>query len=259
MKSNLGDKILLKLRFLVFKMTTLVKNRIKELVKKSLKFFNVLIIFRGERSEQGLFPYFVEFFLSQSQGILHVGAHYGQESGYYALMGKPVLWIEADPKAFKVLSRHISNWQNQRALNAFISDSAREANLHVTSNNGMSSSLHPLSTVGEEAFNIENTHSIELRTSTLNQLLASEETELDFWVIDVQGHEYEVLRGSDLVIRRARWILIEGSDKPFYENMSLFPKVKQLLESHGFSQIYRTPGDHFEAMFLNVNSFLGCN
>lgn len=181
----------------------LLKSRIKDVVKKFFALFRVSIIFPGERSERGLFPHFVEFLLSQSQGILHVGAHYGQESAYYALMKKPVLWIEADPNAFKILSQQISKEEDQRALNAFISDSAREENLHVTSNSGMSSSIHPLTTLGEEAFNIENTHSIKLRTSTLNELLTSEEANLDFWVIDVQGHEFEVLRGSDKVIRRA--------------------------------------------------------
>jgi len=254
MSLSLGKNVLFKLRILIVTLKISIKNQIKYLVKKAFNLVKVSIIFPGERSERGLFPHVVEFFLSQSQGILHVGAHYGQESAYYALMKKPVLWIEADPNAFQILSRQISKVENQRALNAFISDSAREENLHVTSNSGMSSSIYTLSTLGKEAFNIENTHSIKLRTSTLNQLLTSRETNLDFWVIDVQGHEFEVLLGSDKVIRRARWILVEGSSKTYYENMSLFPNVKQLLESYGFSQVYCTPGDHFEAIFINIRT-----
>jgi FkbM family methyltransferase len=231
-----------------------IKNRIKLTTRKVFAVFKVQLVFRGERSEKGLFPHFLEFFLSQSKGVLHVGGHFGQESAYYELMQKPVLWIEADPKAFVVLSQNIAKAKNQFAVNALVSDSVREESLHVTSNTGMSSSVHPLSSLGKEAFHIDNTHTIQLTTNTLNNLFPIEELTLDFWVIDVQGHEYQVLRGSDKVIKHARWILIEGSNKPFYDNMSLFSEVKSLLETYGFIQVYCPIADHFEALFMNTKN-----
>lgn len=231
-----------------------VKNLLKRITRTILTRFKVSIVFHGEHSEKGLFPYFIEFFLCQSQGVLHVGAHHGQESSYYSQMGKPVLWIEADPSAFQILSENISGASNQIAINALVSNSHKSINFHITSNSGMSSSIHPLTPQGEESFGIENSHSIELEASTINDLYPEEGPNYDFWVIDVQGHEYEVLEGSNLVINRARWILVEGSNKYYYENMSLFPKVKSLLESLGFVQVYCPSGDHFEAIFVNSNS-----
>ena len=231
-----------------------IKNRIKRTTRKVFAVFKVQLIFRGERTEKGLFPQFLEFFLSQSKGILHVGGHFGQESAYYELLQKPVLWIEADPRAFGVLSQNIAEAKNQFAVNALVSDSVREENLYVTSNTGMSSSVHPLSSIGQQAFRIENTHAIQLTTNTLNNLFPFEGLTLDFWVIDVQGHEYQVLRGSDKVIKHARWILIEGSNKPFYDNMSLFSEVKCLLETYGFIQVYCPIADHFEALFMNTKN-----
>lgn len=230
-----------------------IKNRIKLTSRKIFAVFKVQLVFHGERSETGLFPHFVEFFLSQSKGVLHVGGHFGQESAYYELMQKPVLWIEADPGAFGVLSQKIAEAKNQFAVNALVSDSVREESFHVTSNTGMSSSVHPLSSIGEEAFQIENTHVIQLTTNTLNNLLPAEGLVLDFWVIDVQGHEYQVLRGSDKVIKHARWILIEGSNRHFYKDILLFPEVKRLLKSYGFVQVYSPSADHFEALFINAN------
>ena len=231
-----------------------IKNRIKHTTRQVFAVFKVQLIFRGERSEKGLLPHFIEFFLSQSKGVLHVGGHFGQESAYYELMQKPVLWIEADPGAFVVLSQNIAKAKNQFAVNALVSDSVREESLHVTPNTGMSSSVHPLSSFGKEAFHIENTHTIQLTTNTLNNLLPIEKLTLDFWVIDVQGHEYQVLRGSDKVIQHARWIQIEGSNKPFYDNMKLFSEVKSLLETYGFIQVYCPIADHFEALFMNTKN-----
>lgn len=243
---------------LVNRIVTPVKNLVKSSVRMVFNLFKISVIFRGERTEQGLFPYFIQFFLSQCHGILHVGAHYGQESVYYASFNKPVLWIEADPQAFKILSNQISLMENQRAINALVSDSIREEYLHITSNYGMSSSVHPLSNLGEQVFHLKNTHSIKLWTNTLNQILKSEKNNLDFWVIDVQGHEFEVLRGSDQVIHKARWVLVEGSNVTFYEGMSLFPKVKELLENLGFFLIY-CPAEalHFEAFFINKINNIG--
>ena len=231
-----------------------IKNRLKRITRSILARFKVSIIFHGERSEKGLFPYFIEFFLSQGQGVLHVGAHHGQESSYYSLMGKPVLWIEADPSAFQILSKNISGASNQSAINALVSDSRRTISFHITSNAGMSSSIHPLTPYGKECFAIENSHSIQLESSTINDLYPKLGANYDFWVIDVQGHEFEVLSGSNLVVNKARWILVEGSKKSYYEDMSLFPKVKGLLESLGFVQVYCPSGDHFEAFFINSNS-----
>jgi FkbM family methyltransferase len=231
-----------------------IKNRIKLTTRKVFAVFKVQLVFNGERSEKGLYPYFLEFFLAQSKGVLHVGGHFGQESAYYEHMLKPVLWIEADPGSFVILSQNIAKVDNQIAVNALVSDTVREETMHVTSNNGMSSSVHPLSSIGKVAFDIQNTHTIQLTTNTLNNLLPIEGLTLDFWVIDVQGHEYQVLRGGDKVISHARWILIEGSNRPYYDNMALFPEVKNLLETYGFIQVYCPRADHFEALFMNTKN-----
>ena len=38
--------------------------------------------------------------ISQSRGVLHIGAHVGLESKAYSDNRKPVIFIEADPKTF---------------------------------------------------------------------------------------------------------------------------------------------------------------
>lgn len=227
------------------------KHAIKLFFKSLLNRLNFYIIFPGEKTENGLYPFFLEFLLVQSKGILHLGAHHGEEANYYLSLNKRVLWIEADPIAFDILSRQIAGIQNQTAVRALISDTVREETFHVTSNNGMSSSIHPLSSLGKSKWKIENNKVFKMRTETLNNLLCANNEEYDFWIIDVQGHEWEVLKGGDKVIAGARWILIEGSKQLFYEKMTLFSAVKELLESHGFIQIYCQNSDHFEAVFVN--------
>lgn len=233
------------------KFQLLFVNLTKKFVKNIFMKFNMVVLFPGERSERGLFPSFIEFFLTQSRGILHIGGHHGQESSYYKFLDKPVLWIEADPIAFSILSKRISSIKNQKALNCIVSDQQGNKTFYITSNDGMSSSVYPLSTLGESSFGIQNEYSIVLEANTIDNLYPQDSTIYDFWILDVQGHEYQVLQGGKETLIKARWILIEGSRKEFYEDMILFPKVKKLLESFGFVQVYCPSAEHFEALFIN--------
>ena len=55
-------------------------------------------------------------FLRECRGVIHVGANTGRERDVYKKHGLRVLWIEANPEAFKVLFENIKNYKNQKAI-----------------------------------------------------------------------------------------------------------------------------------------------
>lgn len=62
-----------------------------------------------------------DIFLKEVNGVIHIGANEGQEREHYKKYGlQKVLWIEADPEAFKKLKKNISQYKNQIALNYLV-------------------------------------------------------------------------------------------------------------------------------------------
>lgn len=60
--------------------------------------------------------------MKQAIGVLHIGAHYGQESSYYYQNGLKVIWVEALPDIFKKLQSNISCYENLIAFCALVGD-----------------------------------------------------------------------------------------------------------------------------------------
>lgn len=48
-------------------------------------------------------------FLRQASGVIHVGAHLGEERDIYASHGLHVLWVEPNPDLFPILEAAISH------------------------------------------------------------------------------------------------------------------------------------------------------
>ena len=53
--------------------------------------------------------------LINCKGIIHVGAHRGEEAPVYEWFGKKVLWFEANPYIFKDLEDNIYKYKYQKA------------------------------------------------------------------------------------------------------------------------------------------------
>src|SRR5262249_30202876 len=84
-------------------------------------------------------------FLRGAKGVIHVGAHTGQERRAYAQYKLDALWIEPIPELFAVLRQNLAGFPRQRAVNSLVTDrDGAEYTFHITSNEGGSSSIFPL-------------------------------------------------------------------------------------------------------------------
>lgn len=231
-----------------------MKHQIKLLIKFIVQLFGARILFSGEQTELGLRGIVIEYYLRQSKGVLHIGAHKGQEASYYADLQKPVLWIEGNPRLFHDLQKNICIYPNQRAMNALLGNENRVVDFYISSNDGLSSSVLPLTDMGGKTWRIENNEVLQLESKTLDFIGVQNLEEYDFWVVDVQGFELQVIEGAQNSISHVNWMLIECSNASFYSNMALYPEICQLLSSFNFIPILTPSGNHFEMLFKRVDT-----
>lgn len=237
-------------------------NSFNSVVKKSLNylcgFLGAQILTRSDHSKNGLKPYMVEFFMRQSSGILHIGAHEGQEANFYDSLQIPVVWVEANPEIFTSLVTNLKKYPNQSAVNYLLAaDDQQGRDFFTTNNGGHSSSMFPLSP-GHAWTGLVNTDTFKLDTSRLDSKFSSNDLgDLDFWIIDTQGAELEVLIGAgQLLVNCCKYLLVEISQGDFYQGGAAYKDIREFLAERNFVPIYSPSHPHEEVMFLNLSKFL---
>lgn len=194
----------------------------------------------------------------QLDGVLHLGAHVGQEAETYALNGaRRVVWVEANPEVIETLRRNVSRFPGQSAHQAAVSDrDDLVVDFHLASN-GESSSLLRMKTHQKHYPHIPQYASIPVRTTTVDTLLKSagiSGSDLGFLNMDLQGAELKALRGMPDYLTHVRQIYTEVSFEELYEGCCLFQDLTGFLLARGFSLTDLLPIEHGwgEALFVRV-------
>jgi FkbM family methyltransferase len=228
-----------------------MKLNIKSRFNSLLSFFGYQVL----RIENSLgFKEFVAIRnLEMASGVLHIGAHFGEERFLYSELNKPVLWIEAVPDYFQLLAANISGFANQEARLLLLSDSEKQADFFIANNEGASSSLFRFAeNNGFENSGLRMERQIRLTTVRLDRAFQHDEILLfDHWVIDVQGAEMEVLRGAGLLLKSCNSMMIEVSRREIYVGGSSYFDLTEFLEKEGFVQIWEAHrGEHMDILFI---------
>jgi|LakMenEpi03Aug12_release.lakeMendotaPanAssembly.Ray.scaffolds.fasta_scaffold641836_1 FkbM family methyltransferase len=232
----------------------MVNTFLKKVLVKVFSLISVEILTSSDHTTNGLQPLVREFFLLQSHGILHIGAHEGQEAKMYNRLTKAVIWVEAVPRYFEKLSENIKQFHNQIAFNAMLGAQCQSLrDFFITSNNGESSSLYPLAK-NEYWEGLENSEVCRLPSKRLDCLFSDLEIqEFDYWIVDVQGAEIEVLEGAGNLLKFCRYLQVEISQEKFYFGGANFQDVKFFLESKSFAPLWLPSKPHEEIIFRNLN------
>lgn len=182
--------------------------------------------------------------------IVHVGAHWAEDAALYESYGaKTVLWIEADPDTFAELTKRLSTRTQgpTRHLceNALVSaQPGASLRFHRFKGDGSSSSVHSatetLTTRFPEAG--ESGEVLELQTRSLPEILSRhginvEAAQRAMLVVDVQGHELEVLRGLGAGLGAFELCKCEVSRVALYEGGALFPQIDTHFSAQGFELV----------------------
>lgn len=198
---------------------------------------------------------------AKASGILHLGAHTGQEREIYRELGKPVIWVEANPKVFPVLQSNIASMPSQSAHCALLGDvDGREQTFHISNNfDGVSSSIYPFGehAVGEKSLwpklDLQMVTTLTLPMVRLDTLLAANHVDMaahDFWVLDLQGAELKALAGAKNSLQHCRYLLAEVSEKEVYQGGPLYADLKRFLVDQGFSPAWEPHLPHDDVLFV---------
>lgn len=171
------------------------------------------------------------------RGVIHVGAHHGEELPLYKRMGfRPILFIEANPDLAAALRQKTSGDPDVIVVNCAASDADGETTLRITSND-LSSSILPLKMHREYYPSIDESRQVTVRARRVDSLLAElklDPARFNFLHLDIQGAELMALRGAKDTLGHIEALVTEVNFEELYEGCGLFDDLDEYLRAGGF-------------------------
>jgi FkbM family methyltransferase len=190
--------------------------------------------------------------LRDATGVIHVGANSGQERDLYDGFDLNVVWIEPIPQVFEELTARIAGFPRQRAYQCLVTDvDGREYEFNVANNNGQSSSILPLSEHTKVWPDVAYSHSMVLRSITLESLVRREGIDIRGYqglILDTQGSELMVLKGAEDLLPAVSFVKTEVADFKAYEGCCLLTELNAFMREHGFHEEHRHTQLHVDGL-----------
>jgi FkbM family methyltransferase len=153
-----------------------------------------------------------------------------------------VFAIEPNPLVFSRLKKNIAgnNLNNVIALNIGLGSSKHSAKL-FWERSTTGGTVRPESTSKEIS-------SADIEISTLDEIMQVYKIDcVDLIKMDVEGNEYEALKGADNILRKTKSIILE-----FHSDV-LKKRCEKLLMSYGFRKVYEIPEHQFYTNAFEVS------
>ncbi len=172
----------------------------------------------------------IEKYRLQIHGILHVGAHLGEEAQSYADHGiLPVTWIEANPGVFHKLRPHVEAFGHRLFEGLVYETDDVKLPFHVTNYDGMSSSILEFGTHPEfSPDTVFETH-LSLQTITIDTLVTRHQIVANFLVMDLQGAELYALKGAREFLTTVDYIMLEVNTAEVYVGCAQLSQLDDFL------------------------------
>jgi FkbM family methyltransferase len=188
------------------------------------------------------------------KGVIHIGAHYAEESTIYARCGtERVLWIEGNPSLLPIIQDNISIYSQNNVFQALLSDTDDDEIIFNITNASMSSSILELGTHKEMYPDIKVEKELVLYSSRIDTFVKKNKiiiNEYDFVNIDIQGAELLALKGFGDLLDNINYIYTEVNIDNVYEGCPLLDEMDEFLTLKGFQRVelslkYKSWGDAF--------------
>jgi len=181
--------------------------------------------------------------LKAISGLVHVGANYGQEIDKYAKFDLDVVWIEPIPDVFAQLIDNLKKQPKQKAFQALITNiDDQEYQFNIANNNGASSSIFHLKEHKEVWPSVHMVKTINLKSKTLATLFAEQQLsikKIQGLVMDTQGSELLVLKGSLPLLKHFKFIKTEVADFEAYEGCCQLSDIQEFMYLNGYKEYHR--------------------
>ena len=172
------------------------------------------------------------------QGVIHIGAHWGQEySGYVRLGVENMLFFEPVKANYKKLLDALPKQKGIQTFNIALGNVRGVKEMYIeTANKGMSCSLlepgthlnlYPHITFDtKETVFMDRLDNIEFNRDLFNMIN-----------IDVQGYELEVFKGACETLQSIDIIYTEVNFEEVYKNCCQIDELDSFLKKFGFMRI----------------------
>lgn len=183
------------------------------------------------------------------RGVLHIGAHYGEEYDAYVQLGiKDMVFFEPIPSNYEILSSRIGT--SAITHNVALGNTVGEIEMYVEeANEGQSCSvLNPVLHL-QQYPHIQFTKKIKVPINKLDSYMVEPE-KYNMINMDVQGYELEVLKGGVQFLHHIDYIMAEVNRAEVYEGCAKIDELVEFLSPYGFKLVEvnwagRTWGDGF--------------
>jgi FkbM family methyltransferase len=172
----------------------------------------------------------------EPSGVLHVGAHLGEEAGMYSEAGwLPVIWIESQPELAARLAELLDP-KFHKVINSTVWERNNEVLKLKIASNSQSSSLLDFGTHKKDYPDITWIGEIEVTTSRLDSIEELRNS-FNFINLDIQGVELSALKGLGLLWDQVNYVYSEVNRKEVYRNCVLIQSLDEFLDSNGFKRV----------------------
>jgi FkbM family methyltransferase len=170
------------------------------------------------------------------KGIVHIGAHYGEEIQEYVDNGiQNITVFEPLSKNFDVLAKRLQNVNADiQGYQTALGSEKGTAKMYLSSNEAQSSSIlkpkdhlehHPDVTFdGDEEVEVDLLDNFDLRSA-------------NFMNVDVQGYELEVFKGAVETLKNIDYVYCEVNRGEMYEGNPLIEDIDEFLGEYGFERV----------------------
>ena len=188
-------------------------------------------------------------------GILHIGAHHCEELNSYLenhVDQKNIFWIDAiKEKVHLMVSRGVPN-----VFCAALDNKEQVVKFNIT-NNGQSSSLLDFGTHQQSYPHIHVVESREVATQTLKSFIETNKLQMNgcnFWNLDIQGKELDVLRSGEEYLVYADALYCEVNTEEVYKGCGVLNELDTFLQEKGFHRvkIHMTDRGWGDALYIKV-------
>ena len=172
------------------------------------------------------------------KGVIHIGAHWGQEYTDYKRRGiKKVIFFEPVKSNFNMLKSKIPESDDVLLFNIALGNETGERKIFTEkANNGQSNSLlKPKKHLYQYPYIVFNGEEI-VDVYKLDDI-AFERSDYNMINIDVQGYELEVFKGAVETIKHMDIIYTEVNCDEVYEGCARVEQLDAFLKDFGFERV----------------------
>lgn len=172
------------------------------------------------------------------KGIIHIGAHRGQEISDYIDGGiQDIILFEPLTANFKILAENLAEMNaNISGHQVALGNEEKRVTMYLSSNEQMSSSiLRPMKHIqNHPTVLFEGTEEVDMMRL---DSYSDETEEFNFINMDVQGYELEVLKGGTETLNHIDYVYCEVNRDEVYENNAYIEELDEYLANYDMDRV----------------------